>query len=161
MAKSFNRRLQAACVLVAKNLIKCHSYYRGLAALWKTRKIATANQQCRIANGSNRMVFQVVSGRQLWRGKGIDGETRLLKLREFHRTHHSTPEQTVVDMTEAFAWLPKSAYAAEPRPLEELAKKKGRGAKSIGDLLLPLLIRLGVEGPTGVESNSSEARNPH
>jgi hypothetical protein len=45
---------------------------------------------------------------------------------EFHRTHHSTPEQTVVDMTEAFAWLPKSAYAAEAKPLEELAKKKSR-----------------------------------
>jgi len=161
MAKSCNRRLRAACVLVAKNLIKCHTYYRGLAALWKTQKIATVDQQCRIANRSNRMVFQIVSGRQLWRGKGIDREYLLFKLREFHRTHHSTPEQTVADMTEAFAWLPKSAYGAEAKPLEELAKKKGRGAKSIGDLLLPLLIRLGVGGPSGVESDSSEARSPH
>ena len=161
MAKSCNRRLRAACVLVAKNLIKCHTYYRGLAALWKTQKIATVDQQCRIANRSNPMVFQIVSGRQLWRGKGIDREYLLLKLREFHRTHHSTPEQTVADMTEAFAWLPKSVYAGEAKPLEELAKKKGRGAKSIGDLLLPLLIRLGVGGSSGVESNSSEARSPH
>jgi len=59
-------------------------------------------------------------------------------LREFHPTHHSTPEQTFVDMTEAFAWLSKSVYAAEAKPLEELAKKKSRGARSIGDLLLPL-----------------------
>ncbi len=160
VAKNCNRRLRAACVLVAKNLIKCHSYYRGLAALWKNQKIATIDQQCRIANRSNRMVFQIVSGRQLWRGKGIDREYLLFKLREFHRTHHSPPEQTVRDLNEAFAWLPKSAYADEAKPLAELARKKGRGATSIGDLLLPLLIRLGVGGKSGVESESSEARSP-
>lgn len=160
VAKSCNRRLRAACVLVAKNLIKCHSYYRGLAALWKTQKIATVDQQCRIANRSNRMVFQIVSGRQLWRGKGVDREYLLFKLREFHRTHHSTPEQSVRDMNEAFAWLPKSAYAAEAKPLAELARKKGRGATSIGDLLLPLLIRLGVGTENTLESNTSEARSP-
>jgi len=60
-----------------------------------------------------------------------------------------------------FSWLPKSAYAAEAKPLDELEKKKGRGAKSIVDLLSPLLIRLGVRGSSGVESDSSEARSPH
>jgi hypothetical protein len=44
-------------------------------------------------------------------------------------------------MNEAFAWLPKSAYAAEAKPLAELARKKHRGPKRIGDLLIPLLIR--------------------
>ena len=73
---------------------KCHTCYRGLAALWKTQKIATVDQQCRIANRSNRMVFQIVSGRQLWRGKGTDREYLFFKLREFHLAHHSTPEQT-------------------------------------------------------------------
>ena len=161
VAKSCNRRLRAACVLVAKNLIKCHLYYRGLAALWKLQKIATVDQQCRIANRSNRMVFQIVSGRQLWRGKGVDREYLLFKIREFHHTHHSTPEQTVRDMNEAFAWLPKSAHTAEANPLEELAKKKGRSAKSIGDLLIPLLIRLGVHQQKTLDSDSSEARSPY
>lgn len=161
VAKSCNRRLRAACVLVAKNLIKCHSYYRGLAGLWKLQKVVTVDQQCRTANRSNRMVFQLVSGRQVWRGKGIDREYMLLKLREFHRTHHSTLEQTVRDMNEAFVWLPKSSYTEEAKPLVDLAKKKRRGATSIGDLLLPLLIRLGVKQEFEVESNSSEARSPH
>lgn len=160
MAKNCNRRLRAACVLVAKNLIKCHSYYRGLAALWKIQNVATIDQQCRIANRSNRMVFQIVSGRQVWRGKGIDREYLLFKLREFHRTHHTPLEQTVRDMTEAFVWLPKSSYAEEAKPLAALAKKKRRGVASIGELLLPLLIRLGVGQESEVESNSSEARSP-
>jgi len=34
-------------------------------------------------------------------------------------------EQTVADMTEAFSWLPKSVYAAEANPLEELERLKG------------------------------------
>ena len=61
-------------------------------------------------------------------------------------------------MTEAFRWLPQSTYAGEAQQLEALARKKRRGVQRIGDLLLPLLIRLGVQDPEGVESTTSEAR---
>jgi transposase len=157
VAKSCNRRLRAACILVAKNLIKCHPYYRGLAALWKRQGVVTVDAQCRMANRVNRMVFQLVSGRQVWRGISIDSEYVLFKLREFHRTHHTPLEQTVADMNEAFAWLPKSTHAAEAKPLSELAQRKRKGANSIGDLLIPLLVRLGVRSDDTVESDSSEA----
>ena len=69
-----------------------------------------------------RMVYQLVGGRQVWRGKGVD--------REY--------------------------------PLAELARKQHRGPKPIGDLMIPLLIRLGVaieEEPKEIESNTSEARS--
>ena len=157
VAKSCNRRLRAACILIAKNLIKCHSFYRGLAAVWSKRGIATTDRQCRMANRANRMVFQIVSGRQVWRGKGIDREYLLFKLREFHRTHGTTLEATVADMNAAFEWLPKATHAEEAKPLAEMARKKRRGATSIGDLLIPLLVRLGVRQPDEVESSSSEA----
>lgn len=157
VAKSCNRRLRAACILIAKNLIKCHSYYRGLAAIWQKRGIVTVDRQCRMANRANRMVFQIVSGRQVWRGQSIDREYILFKLREFHRTHSTSLEQTVVDMNEAFNWLPKSTHTTEAKPLAELASKKKRGAVSIGDLLIPLLVRLGVRPENTVESTSSEA----
>ena len=65
-------------------------------------------------------------------------------------------------MNGAFAWLPQSAYAAEAKPLEELARKKRCGVQRIGDLLMPLLIRLGVgsqEEEQNVESKMSEARS--
>lgn len=106
------------------------------------------------------MVFQLVSGRQVWRGKGIDREYLLFKLREFHRAHHSSPEQTVADLNEAFVWLPKSTYVSEAKQLQSLTKKKSGGETSIGDLLLPLLIRLGVGEKSAVESKPSEARSP-
>jgi transposase len=160
VARSCNRRLRAAAMMVAENLIKCHSYYRGLSALWQRQKVDPRDRRVRIANRAMRMVYQLVAGRQVWRGKGVDREYLLMKLREFHRTHQTPIDQTVEDMNEAFKWLPKSAYASEAKSLQELTQKKRRGAKSIGDLLLPLLIRLGVSGTEPLESTSSEAQGP-
>lgn len=157
VAKSCNRRLRAACILVAKNLIKCHPYYRGLAAVWKKRGVATVDAQCRMANRANRMVFQIVSGRQVWHGKGIDREYVLLKLREFHRTHATSLDQAVADMNEAYDWLPPSSHATEVKPLAQLVAKTRKGVNSIGELLIPLLVRLGVRRDAGLESESSEA----
>jgi len=108
------------------------------------------------------MVYQLVGGRQLWRGRGVDREYLLAKLQEFHRLHCTPIDQAIRDLHEAFAWLPKSAYAAEAKPLAEMARKKHRGPQRIGDLMIPLLIRRGVsieEKHEEVESNTSEARS--
>lgn len=157
LARVANRRLRAACMMVGKNLIKCHPYYRGLSAYWEKQKVDPRDRHVRIANRANRMVFQIVGGRQVWRGKGVDREAILSKLREFHRDHHSDLDRMISDMNEAFTWLPKSTYASEAKPLAELAAKKRRGPQPIGDLLVNLLIRLGVGTEDQVESKSSEA----
>lgn len=160
IAHSSNRRLRAAAMMVAENLIKCHPYCRGLSALWQGQKIDPRDRRVRIANRAMRMVYQIVAGRQVWRGKGVEREYLLTKLREFHRTHQTPIDQTAEGLNEAFRWLPKSTYASEGKSLQELIQKKRRGAKSIGDLLLPLLIRLGVSGTEPLESTSSEAQGP-
>jgi hypothetical protein len=149
-------------MLVAENLIKCHPYYRGLSALWMQQKVDPRDRRCRIANRAMRMVYQLVGGRQLWRGKGVDREYLLAKLQEFHRLHESPLDQAIRDLHEAFAWLPKSAYAEEAKPLAELARKKQRGPQRIGDLMIPLLIRLGVPvvpSEEKVQLPTSEARS--
>ena len=146
------------------NLIKCHPHYRGLAALWSQQKVDPRDRRCRIANRAMRMVYQLVCGRQVWRGRGVDQEYLLAKLQQFHADHDTPMDQAIRDLNEAFAWLPKSVYAAEAKPLEELARKKRRGPERIGALLVPLLIRLGVateEDPQHVESTTSEARRSH
>ena len=158
LVRQCNRKLRGAAMLVAENLIKCHPYYRGLSELWKQQKVDPRDRRCRIANRATRMVYQLVGGRQTWRGKGVDCEYVLAKLQEFHRVHKTPIDQSVRDMNEAFAWLPKPAYAAEAKPIAELARKKHRGPKHIGDLLIPLLLRLGVSIEEPVESNTSEAR---
>ena len=146
-------------MLVAENLIKCHPYYRGMSELWKHQKVDPRDRRCRIANRAMRMVYQLVGGRQLWRGKGVDREYLLAKLQEFHRVHKTPIDQLIRDLNEAFARLPQSAYAAEAKPLAELARKKRRGVQRIGDLMIPLLLRLGVSIEEDVESKTSEARS--
>ena len=159
LVRQCNRQLRGAAMLVAENLIKCHPYYRGLSALWMQQKVDPRDRRCRIANRAMRMVYQLVGGRQLWRGKGVDREYLLAKLQEFHRVHETPLDQAIRDLHEAFAWLPKSAYAEEAKPLAELARKSRRGLQRIGDLMIPLLMRLGVGVPDEVKSNLSEARS--
>ena len=162
LVRQCNRKLRGAAMLIAENLIKCHPYYRGVSALWSQQKVDPRDRRCRIANRAMRMVYQLVGGRQVWRGKGVDREYLLAKLQEFHRIHKTPMEQAIRDLHEAFAWLPKSAYSEEAKPLQELASKKQRGPQPIGKLLVPILIRLGVglERSDEVESNTSEARSP-
>lgn len=159
LVRQCNRKLRGAAMLVAENLIKCHPYYRGLSALWMQQKVDPRDRRCRIANRAMRMVYQLVGGRQLWRGKGVDREYLLAKLQEFHRLHKTPIDQAIRDLNEAFVWLPKSAYAEEAKPLAELARKTRRGLQRVGDLMIPLLIRLGVPLEQKVESNTSEARS--
>ncbi|MCI0331881.1 MAG: transposase [Planctomycetes bacterium] len=159
LVRQCNRKLRGAAMMVAENLIKCHPYYRGLSALWMHEKVDPRDRRCRIANRAMRMVYQLVGGRQLWRGKGVDREYLLAKLQEFHRDHKTRIDLAIRDLHEALAWLPKSAYAEEAKPLVELARKNRRGPQRIGDLMIPLLIRLGVPIEEKVQSPTSEARS--
>jgi len=162
LARQCNRRLRGAAMLVAENLIKCHPYYRGLSALWKQQKVDPRDRHCRVANRAMRMIYQLVGGRQVWRGKGVDREYVLAKLQEFHRLHATPLDQTIRDLEAAYAWLPKSTYAEEAQPLAKWAGTKHRGPQNIGDLMIPLLIRLGVsieEHDGELESSTSEARS--
>ena len=159
LVRQCNRKLRGAAMSLADNLIKCHPYYRGLSTLWAAKKVDPRDRRCRIANRAMRMVFQLVAGRQLWRGKGVDREYLLAKLQEFHRVHKTPFDQWIPDLNKAFVWLPKSSYAEEGKPLAEWTRKKRRGPQALGDLLVPLLIRLGVATPEEVESTTSEARS--
>jgi hypothetical protein len=159
LVRQCNRKLRGAAMVVAENLIKCHPYYRGLSALWARQKVDPRDRRCRIANRALRMVYQLVAGRQLWRGKGVDREYLLMKLHEFHRLHQTPLEESLRDLHEALAWLPKSAYAEEAEPLEQLARRRRRGPRAIGELIVPLLLRLGIGGAPEVQSNQSEARS--
>jgi len=162
LVRQCNRKLRGAAMLVAENLIKCHPYYRGLSALWMQQKVDPRDRHCRIANRAMRMVYQLVGGRQLWRGKGVDRECLLAKLHEFHRVHNTPLDQAIRDLEAACAWLPKSAYAEDAKPLAKLARTKHHGPQHISELMIPLLIRLGVsiDGHHGeLESNTSEARS--
>lgn len=167
LVRQCNRRLRGAAMQVADNLIKCHPHYRGLSALWSQQKVDPRDRRCRIANRAMRMVYQLVAGRQVWRGESVDRDSLLEKLREFHATHQTPLPQTTRDLHEALAWLPKFTYPEEAKSLLASVPKK-RGPQRIGDLMIQVLLRLGItleeiESTTGnpVKSTTSEARSSH
>lgn len=158
LVRQSNRQLRAAALQMADNLIKCNPYYRGLSALWTQQKIDPRDRHCRIANRAMRMVYQLVGGKQVWRGQAANRENVLDKLRQFHHEHQTPIDQTVQALHEAFKWLPETVYSEEGKPLLEIAVKK-RGTTPIGELLVELFIRLGIGLEEIVESTTSEARS--
>lgn len=152
------------CNFYGKVLVEPTTVEHTTGGLWAmTQRVSEA---CQTHGLTDSIIAVEIGGRQMWRGRGVDREYLLLKLQEFHRVHHTPTAQTICDLNEAFAWLPKSEHAAEAKPLAELVRQKRRGPQRIGDLLIPLLIRLGlsredlgVAAEQTIESPTSEARS--
>ncbi len=146
---------------VAENLIKCNSYYRGQSQLWKQRRVDSRDIHCRIANRATRPIFQIVSGRKLYRHPGqLDRGYVMDKLMTFLRDHHVPPHAIVAIMHQAAAQIPKQNRSEEAAPLlktyERSRRSRRKGPQAIGDVLVEVLAQLGVDR---LESNP-EAQGP-
>jgi len=162
LARMRNARLRAAWMRVAENLIKCNAHYRGKFQLWKQRGVDSRDIRCRIANRAVRPVFQMVSGRQLYRHPSrLDRSYVLDKLLEFHQKHQTPPVRIVEDVQRAARQIPKEDRLREASPLQAICQRARRsrreGPQAIGMLLVAVLARWGI---TGLESKT-EARDPN
>jgi len=146
-----NARLRAAWMRVADNLIKCNPHYRGKFQLWKQRRVDSRDIRCRIANRAVRPVFQMVSGRKLYRHPSrLDRGYIMEKLLVFHREHETPPHQIVGELQQAVAPIPKHAHPEEAGPLQtayaRYRRSRRAGPQAIGTILVAVLARLGVSG---------------
>ena len=161
LAHHRNARLRAAWMRVADNLVKCNAHFRGKFQLWKRQGVDSRDIRCRVANRAVRSVFQMVSGRRLYRHPGrLDRLYVLDKLLVFHREHGTPPHEILRDLNRAAAQIPNHEHAAEAVPLQQRCERACRsrrsGPQQIGTLLVAVLARLGV---TGLEW-TPEARSP-
>jgi len=161
LARLRNANLRAACLRLADNLIQCNAYFRGLALVWKERGADPRDIRCRVANRALRTVFQMVSGRQLYRHPSrLDRDYVLGKLLQFHDEHQTPPDQIVRDLTLAAEQIPPHEYAAEAAPIQQRYEKSLRSRKGAVKQLRPLLVAvLARYGITGLESKG-EAQGP-
>jgi transposase len=148
LVRMCNRQLRAALLLIADNLVLCNPHYRALAALWSSKGQNACHIRVKIATRFTRLVFQIVSGRQVLRHPGMRARDAILdKLMKFH-LDHGTPMTTLLsNLQEAVTQLPVNSHADEAAPLlAELKKIQAarRGARPIGEILPLLLARLGV-----------------
>ncbi len=149
LVRQCNRKLRAAILGIADNLVCCNHHFHGLATRWaaagkdaRQTRIMVALRFCRIA-------YQMVAGRQVFHHPGLQGRHYILdKLSAFHRDHDTGAVQVLRDLQAAVAQVPAPEYAAEAVPLaEELARiqeGRRRGPQLLGDILPIVLARLGV-----------------
>jgi transposase len=149
LVRCANRRLRAALLWIADNLIVCNQHFRALAAQWKAAGKDPRHTRVKIASRLSRIAYQIVAGGQVCRHPAMQQRSYVLeKLLAFHTEHSTAMTQTLADVQAAIEQLPKSAYAAEAEPLAEELRKieqgRKRGPQLLGDILPIVLARLGV-----------------
>jgi transposase len=144
-----NRRLRAALMQIADNLVSCNHHFAGRAFLWTQAGKDPRWIRVKVAKTFSRIAFAMVVGRRLFLHPCCQRRHYILdKLLQFHREHDTPMSQVLVDLEAATAQLPRSAHAAEAQPLarrlQELHDSGHRGPQVLGDILPIVLARLGI-----------------
>jgi transposase len=162
LVRCSNRRLRAAILGVADNLILCNRHFGELASRWKAAGKDPRDTHVKVGLRFCRIAFQIVAGQQVFRHPCIQGRSYILqKLMRFHREHGTSMDRTLADLQAAIAQLPRQEHAAEAAPLveelEAIQNRRRRGPQLIGEVLPLVLARLGVRR---IQSPESGARDP-
>lgn len=162
LVRCANRRLRAAILGVADNLILCNRHFGRLAVRWKEAGKDPRDTHVKVALRFCRIAFQMVAGQQVFRHPCIRGRNYILhKLMTFHREHGTPADQILADLQAALEQLPRREYAAEAVPLAEeleaLQKCRRPGPQLVGEILPLVLAKLRGRQ---VQSRESGAQDP-
>jgi hypothetical protein len=151
LRRAGNRKLRAALLQIADNLIR-HNHHYGIQAL----RHAQAGKDPRwthvkIAKSFSRLAFAMLTTGQVFGHPSCQKTYSILdKLFDFHRDHGTPWEQARQDLDSATAQLPQSRYAIEAQTLgerlEEINRPRRSGPQPLSDLIPIVLARLGVAG---------------
>lgn len=149
LVRCANRRLRAALLGIANNLLKCNYYFRGLAEYWKARGKDPRDAHVKVASRFSRLGYLIVAGQQLVPHRCLQPRSYILdKLIAFYQEHHTAPERMLAGLHAAAAQLPAEEHPLEAIPLvkrlRETRAARARGPQPIRNILPILLARLGV-----------------
>ena len=162
LVRNCNRKLRAAILGIADNLVCCNHHFNVLAQRWKAAGKDPRHTRVKVALRFCRIAYLMVAGRQVFRHPCLQGRHYILdKLSAFHREHDTSAPELLGDLQAAIEQLPRTAYQAEARPLHEELEKiqagRRRGPQLLGDILPIVLARLGVGA---VQSTASGEEHP-
>jgi transposase len=162
LVRCANRRLRAAILMVADNLIQCNDYFRAKADLWKAMGKDPRHTHVKIGMRFTRIAFHMVAGGQVFHHPCCQKRSYILdKFLVFHQEHRTPPEQMLKDLQEVIQHLPRREYQAEAQPLIELLNKtqtaRRREPQPIGQILPLVLAKLGLQR---VQSETSGGQDP-
>lgn len=152
-----NKRLRAALMQIASNLVQWNHYFGGHAALWKQQKVDERLIRVRIAKRFTRVAYAAVNGRQRMHHPCCQPRNAILdKLNAFQLERHIPMDKVLANMNSAIDQMPKTFYRDEALPLskklEQLRTYQPRGPQPIARVLPIALARL-LEEP--LQSNTS------
>jgi transposase len=163
LVRNCNRKLRAAILGIADNLVLCNHHFNILGHHWKADGKDPRDVRIRVANRFNRIAFHMVAGRQVFRHPGLQGRHYILeKLIAFHRDHDTPAADMLRDLEAAVAQVPPKEHRAEARPLHEELKRIDaggrRGPQLLGNILPIVLARLGVGSVQSTPSGEQDPR---
>lgn len=163
LVRCCNRKLRAAILRVADNLIKCNHHFNILAHQWREQKKDPRHTHVKVALRFCRIAYQIVAGRQVFHHPCLQERHYILaKLMAFQREHDTGSADCLRDLQAALEQVPKREHRAEAQPLHEELERIQRGGRHgpqlLGDILPIVLARLGVGG---VQSTASGEEDPN
>lgn len=161
LVRCSNRRLRAAILGIADNLIKCNQHFRALAGCWRLAGKDPRHTHVKVAFRFCRIAYQMVAGRQVFRHPCLQQRSYILdKLNGFHAEHDTPIAQIMEDLHNAIAQIPVKEHAAEAQPLQEKLQASPNdrkcGPQLLRDILPIILARLGVGGIQLPESGEAD-----
>jgi len=157
-----NRRLRAAILGIADNLILCNHHFNALAVRWRAAGKDPRHTHVKVAQRFCRIAYHMVAGGQVFHHPALQQRHYILdKLLAFHREHDTPLPQTLTGLESAVGHIPPSAHADEAKPLAaELLRihaGRRRGPQALGDILPLVLARLGVGALQSTESGERDS----
>ena len=161
LVRCANRRLRAAILGIADNLVCCNHHFNVLALRWKQEGKDPRHIRVRVGLRFCRIAYQMVAGGQVFRHPCLQHRSYILdKLNAFYREHEGTVPQILADLQAAIGQLPRSAYAEDARhlaaELQRIEQGRRRGPQLLGDILPIVLARLGVAALQSRESGEHD-----
>ena len=151
-----NRRLRAALMRIADNLV-CHcNYYRARADVDRANRIHETAIRIKVTKKFTRLVFACVAGDEPLRHPCFQKPDSILeKLRAFHHEHQTPVDRILSDLKITVEQLPGNTRSHEAEAVAAVLEKRTkcrRGAAAIGELLPAVLARLKIK-PTQENEN--------
>ena len=163
LVRRANRRLRAAVLTIADNLVQNNAHFGSLASQWVAAGADPRKTRVKVASKFCRIAFQLVSGRVAFRHPSMHVRHYVLdKLIGWQREHDTPMAQSLRQLQAAADQLPRQSYAAEAKPLlaelERIENGGRRGVQLLGDVLPMVLARLGVRVVESKPSGESDPR---
>jgi len=149
LIRAANRRLRAALMQIADNLVTCNHYFRAKATTWTAADKDPRWIRVKVAKSFTRIAYVILAGDAPFRHPCLQADSYVIqKLNAFHVAHATPMADVMTSVRAAIAQLPRAQHAHEARPWQQAYDRqqaaRRRGPQPLSEIILEVLARLGV-----------------